>query len=53
MIIPNTPEYLQEEVFNQYGAMIPLEDIYAYLESNPYLCPESLFLLFQSYETQE
>jgi len=50
MTVPNTPEYLQEEVFNQYGILVPLEDIYTYVEADPYLTPESLYLLVQSYE---
>ena len=43
-MISNTPEYLVEEVFNQYGIEVPLELAITYLEADPYLTPESLYL---------
>lgn len=49
MFVPYTPECLQEEVFNQYGVIVPLEDIYAYLDADQFLTPESLYLMVMEY----
>lgn len=43
-VISSTPEYLAQEVFEQYGIEVPLEIVISYLESDPYLTPESLYL---------
>ncbi len=40
----NTPEYLQQQVFEMYGLEIDLSTVYIYLEMDPYLTPESLYL---------
>lgn len=42
-MIANTPEYLIEEVRNTYGIDVPMETVIAYLESDPYLTPETLY----------
>lgn len=42
-MITNTPEYLVEEVRNIYGIEVPLETAITYLESDPYLTPDSLY----------
>lgn len=44
MNVPNTPEYLQEAVYNQYGLYVPLEIVITYLDADPYLTPESLYM---------
>ena len=43
-MVKNTPEYLVQEVFDQYGIEVPLETVITLLESDPYLTPESLYL---------
>lgn len=43
-MVKNTPEYLVQEVFNQYGIEVPLETAITLLDSDPYLTPESLYL---------
>lgn len=44
IMVKNTPEYLVQEVFDQYGIEVPLETVITLLESDPYLTPESLYL---------
>lgn len=36
-MVKNTPEYLVQEVFDQYGIGVPLETVITLLESDPYL----------------
>ncbi|MBQ0061644.1 MAG: hypothetical protein KBT15_07735 [Bacteroidales bacterium] len=43
-MVKNTPEYIAQEVFDQYGIEVPLETVITLLESDPYLTPESLYL---------
>ena len=40
----NTPEYLQQQVCEKYGIEIDLSTIYIYLDMDPYLTPDSLYL---------
>lgn len=47
-----TPEYLAEEVRNMYGIDIPLETVITYIESDPYLTPESLYDYYTRYDLQ-
>ena len=42
-MISNSPEYLIEEVMNQYGIEVPMETVLTYLDSDPYLTPETLY----------
>ena len=44
IMVKNTPEYLAQEVFDQYGMEVPLETVITLLESDSYLTPESLYL---------
>lgn len=37
IMVKNTPEYLVQEVFDQYGIEVPLETVITLLESDPYL----------------
>ena len=36
-MVKNTPEYLVQEVFDQYGIEVPLETVITLLEPDPYL----------------
>lgn len=43
-MIPNTPEYLQQAVYEMYGLTVDLSTVIFYLDMDPYLTPESLYL---------
>lgn len=45
MFVPCTPEYLQEEVLNQYGVYVPLEVVIDFLNADKYITPEDLYYL--------
>lgn len=45
MFVPCTPEYLQEEVLNQYGIYVPLEVVIDFLNADKYITPEDLYYL--------
>ena len=51
-MVTNTPEYLIEEVRKQYGVDVPLETAITYLDSDPYLTPESLYDYVSRHESQ-
>ena len=42
-MISNSPEYLIQEVMNRYGVEVPMETVITYLDSDPYLTPETLY----------
>ena len=42
-MITNSPEYLIQEVMNRYGVEVPMETVITYLNSDPYLTPETLY----------
>lgn len=42
-MITNSPEYLIQEVMNRYGVEVPMETVITYLDSDPYLTPETLY----------
>ena len=42
-MISNSPEYLIQEVMNRYGVEVPMETVITYLNSDPYLTPETLY----------
>lgn len=42
-MVSNSPEYLMQEVMNRYGVEIPMETVITYLDSDPYLTPETLY----------
>ena len=42
-MISNSPEYLIQEVMNRYGVEVPMETVLTYLDSDPYLTPETLY----------
>lgn len=52
-MITNSPEYLIEEVMNQYGIEVPMETVLTYLDSDPYLTPESLYDYVTRYGEEE
>ena len=52
-MISNSPEYLIEEVMNQYGIEVPMETVLTYLDSDPYLTPESLYDYVTRYGEEE
>ena len=47
-----TPESLAEDVYNMYGIVIPLEIVINYIESDPYLTPETLYDYYTRYDMQ-
>ena len=49
-MITNSPEYLIQEVMNRYGVEVPMETVITYLDSDPYLTPETLYDYFSRYE---
>ena len=42
-MITNSPDYLIQEVMNRYGVEVPMETVLTYLDSDPYLTPETLY----------
>ena len=52
-MISNSPEYHIEEVMNQYGIEVPMETVLTYLDSDPYLTPESLYDYVTRYGEEE
>ena len=49
-MISNSPEYLIQEVMNRYGVEVPMETVITYLDSDPYLTPETLYDYVSRYE---
>ena len=49
-MITNSPEYLIQEVMNRYGVEVPMETVITYLDSDPYLTPETLYDYVSRYE---
>lgn len=49
-MITNSPEYLIQEVMNRYGVEVPMETVITYLNSDPYLTPETLYDYISRYE---
>lgn len=49
-MITNSPEYLIQEVMNRYGVEVPMETVITYLDSDPYLTPETLYDYFSRCE---
>lgn len=52
-MIPNSPEYLIEEVLNRYGVNVPMETVLTYLDSDQYLTPETLYDYVSRYECEQ
>lgn len=46
-MVKNTPEYLVQEVFDQYGIEVPLETVITLLESDPYLTQSHFIYMYQ------
>lgn len=49
-MITNSPEYLIQEVMNRYCVEVPMETVITYLDSDPYLTPETLYDYVSRYE---
>lgn len=51
-MVPYTPEELQEEILEKYGALVPLDEIYSYNEDDPFLNADDIYDLHFSYNMQ-
>lgn len=52
-MVGNTPEYLVEEVANNYGVVLDLSLAYNLLDMNPLATPDDLYYYAQSMETEK
>jgi hypothetical protein len=52
-MISYDPQCLVDEVLDQYGIEVPLELCVAYLESDPYLTPETLYMYMMDLEGED
>ncbi len=50
-MVPYTPEELQEEILEKYGALVPLDEIYSYNEDDPFLNADDIYDLYTSHDT--